>query len=828
MMSLTHGCRWTLLASTILVGLAATPAFAQSTQADAPPATGGSGSSSPSDAAPVRSTAARAAADASEAGPDIIVSARRRAERLFDVPVAVSALGKQEIERYANDNIMKVAEMTPGLNIGARTAGGAGAGITIRGVGTDGSNVGIAQSVSISIDGIQSSQGRALLSSYFDLQQIEVMKGPQALFFGKNSPAGVIALTSANPTDKFELGGSFGYEFRADEAIGDAYISGPIGDSGLKIRATVHIRNMEGYIYNDARPLTTNDPAPYNQLPGAINHRDGEREQAGRLTFLYDAGGPFTANLKFSVDHYNDDGAVYPLELVYCGGSFPQNFTSIFGIGGVRHEPVGNCKPDWHTASSDSPRAVSRTFEYGMEANGAQFSNISTLITSLVLNYKLSDALTITSTTGYYKFNSANLMNNDWTSFATIAGTEGEKFRQESQEIRLSSSFDGPFNFMAGGYYEHEYVHFDGSVKFDDLPADPTTGKYQTVDKLSLNHVNTYSGFAQATYKIFPKLELSAGARYTHETSRGSVGNSFVNAAVAGAFLLGSLPGGDTSNNVSPEATLTYRPNHDLMIYGAYKTGYKSGGINLSQIVSTALTAADTSFKKEVARGFEGGIKAKVLDNKGSIQLTVYRYKYSGLQVSAYEPQLQSYIVRNAAASRNYGVELESSYRVTRDLDLHTSVAYNHSRYLSFPNAACYGAQTAAEGCGATGQNLTGRPTLTAPDWVATGGFDYHKPIGDYVFGLSADGYYSSSYYFIQTQAPEAVQGAFFRVNASTRISPASERWTLSLIGRNLTNRKVIVSGQDSPLSGSNGNPTALNGVLARPREILLQASFKL
>jgi outer membrane receptor protein involved in Fe transport len=462
-----------------------------------------------------------------------------------------------------------------------------------------------------------------------------------------------------------------------------------------------------------------------------------------------------------------------------------------------------------------------------MRANGAQYSDISTIITSLVLNYKLSDALSLTSTTGYYKFNSANLMNNDWTSFATIAGTEAQKFRQFSQELRLTSSFDGPLNFMVGGYYEHEFVHFDGSVKFDDLPADPTTGKYQTVDKLALNHVNTYSGFAQATYKILPKLELSAGARYTHETSKGSVGNTFVNAAVAGAFLLGSLPAGDTSDNVSPEVTLTYRPSRDFMIYGGYKTGYKSGGINMSQIVSTALTAADTSFKKEVAKGFEAGIKTKLLNDAASLQLTAYRYKYSGLQVSAYEPVLQSYIVRNAAASRNYGVELEASYRPMRELDLHSSIAYNHSRYLSFPNAACYGAQTAAEGCAATGQDLTGRPTLSAPDWVATGGFDFNHPIGDYTLGLTADGYYSSSYYFIQTQAPQAKQGQFFRLNASVRIAPVGEHWTLALIGRNLTNRKVLVSGQDSPLSGSNGNPTALNGVLARPREVLLQASFK-
>ncbi|MFA7587979.1 MAG: TonB-dependent receptor, partial [Novosphingobium sp.] len=704
----------------------------------------------------------------------------------------------------------------------------AGAGITIRGVGTDGSNVGIAQSVSISIDGVQSSQGRALLSSYFDLAQIEVMKGPQALYFGKNSPAGVIALTSAGPTDQLEVGGTVGYEFRADELTADAYISGPLG-GGFGGRLAVHVRDMKGYIHNDARPLLNPAAqAPYDVLPGALDPRAGERELAGRLTLAYDDGGPLTATLKVTGNRYRDDGAVYPLELVYCGGNFPQQFTSLFGI--PHSDPTGNCKPNWRTSSSDIPREVVETYQHGMGRGGKTYSKIDTVITSLVLNYKLADTLTLTSSTGYYRFFSRNLMNNDWTSFATVGGTEGQKFRQFSQEFRLSSDFDGPMNFMLGGFYEHQYVHFDGSIKFDDLPLDPVAGKYQTIDKLGINRNNTYSAFGQMSYKLTPELELSGGARFTHETAKGGIGNTYSHPWVSAVFPVRFVPAYDSSNNLSPEASLTYRPTSDLMVYAAYKTGYKSGGINLSQIVSAAVTPESTSFRKEVARGFEAGVKTKLLDRKLSLQLTGYRYTFKGLQVSAWVPQLQSYVVSNAAASRNYGAELEASYRPVNELTLRTAVAYNHSRYLSFPNAACYAGQPQGTGpgqCSPVGQNLSGRSTLAAPDWVVTGGFDYNQPVGDYVVGVSADGYYSSSYYFIQTQSPHARQGDFFRLSAALRLSPADEKWTLSLIGRNLTNRKVLVSGQDTPLAGSNGNPGALNGVLARPREVMLQARVK-
>lgn len=779
---------------------------------------------------PVLAQDANVAAQAAQSldTSDIVVTARKRAERLFDVPVAVSALGSQDLERYASSSMSKVAETTPGLNIGARTAGGAGAGISIRGVGTDGSNVGIPQSVSISIDGVQTSRGRALWGSYFDLQQVEVMKGPQALFFGKNSPAGVVALTSKGPTETLEASLGVGYEFNADEVIADAAISGPIAP-GLGARVAVRVRDMKGYVYNDARQISTGMAAPYNVLPGA-DPRSGEREYAGRLTLAFDDGGPFSATFKLTGNHYKDDGAVYPLELIYCGGNFPQSFNTLL-LGTPHNEPVGDCKANWRTASSDPAKAILSGYKHGLVDGGQQYSDVKTIVTSLSMNYDITENISITSTTGYYDLNSRVLMNNDWTSFATIAFTEAEKSWQFSQELRLQSDFDTPFNFMVGGYFERSNVHFDGSGILDQLPADPVTGKYQTIDKLAVERGKAYSVFAQATYDLTPELELSGGARYTHETKRGYLANTFSNASVAFVpvfFPVKTVPAFNESNNVSPEVTLTYRPNPGLMVYGAFKTGYKAGGLNLSQVVTAGLTSDAASFNKETAVGFEGGIRAKLLDNRATVQLTVYRYKYEDLQVSAYVPQLQTYVVSNAAASRNYGVEFEGSYRVNDLLTLRTSAAYNHSRFLDFPNAACYGGQTLAQGCTATGQDLTGRPTLSAPDLVATGGFDFEAPVaGSYRFGLSGDVYYSSDYYFIQTQSPFAKQGDFARFSASMRFSPEDKSWELSLIGRNLTNKKVLVSGQDTPLGGANGNPGALNGVLGRSREIMAQVNFK-
>jgi outer membrane receptor protein involved in Fe transport len=757
---------------------------------------------------------------------EVVVTARQRSERLSDVPVAVSAMTASELQQNGAASIAQIGENLPGLNIGQRTAGGAGAGITIRGIGTDGSNAGIAQSVSIDIDGVQTSQGRALWGSQFDLQQVEVLKGPQALFFGKNSPAGVVSLTSKNPTDHFEAEGSVSYELNADEFVGDAAVGGPIGDNGWKARFAMHGRNMEGYIYDDAPALTVpSAPPPYNHINGG-GGRLGESEYAGRLTVAYDDGGPLTGDFKFTYDHYFDDGGVYNLELSYCGGDFPQSFNSIFGTH-YTQPAAAECTPNWHTYSGQLPLPVAEGMKYGMENGGKNYSQVDTGFPSLRLNYKIGDDLNLASQTSFYSFFDSVLMNNDWTSYDTISGTEADMFKQVSQQLRLSSSYDGPFNFMIGGFYEHITSNFFGAIKFDDLPADPVTQQYETSDDVRQEASTTLSGFAQVTYKVIPEVELSGGARYSHDVATGSVADVWTNPVVAGAFPLRTIPGGSVSGNVSPEFSVTYRPDDDVMVYAAYKTGYKAGGLSLSALVNAATTPEEVSFKKETARGWEGGVKAKFLENRAQLQFDAYRYVFDSLQVSAYDPAARAYVVRNAAAAEDYGAELEGKFKVTPELLLEGSFDWNHSRYSSFQNAACYAAQTLAEGCTPTGQDLTGRPTLSAPDFVGTVGFDYHRQItSDYYIGVGTNVYYSTDYYYIQTQAPEAKQSAFARLDANVRLNPADGNWQVSIIGRNLTNRKVLTSGQDTPLSGSNGNPTALNGALARPWELIMQLSY--
>ncbi|MFV3073538.1 TonB-dependent receptor [Niveispirillum fermenti] len=750
---------------------------------------------------------------------EIVVTARRRAERLADVPVAVSAMGAEDIERYSSNNIGDIAQMTPNLNVASRTAGGAGAGITIRGIGTEGANVGFEQAVSINIDGVQVSRGRALWQSYFDIQQVEVLKGPQALFFGKNSPAGVVSIVTKGPTRDFEATGRIGYEFNADELIGEAAIGGPLNDA-WGLRLAVRAREMQGWMRNDAVAQANPSPTQPPILPGARDKRLGEKELNGRLTLTYDDGGPLTATLKVTGTQYKDDGAVSQMEIVDCSGSNQVVLRRIFG--GTIVDPQGDCKADWRIASTDIPQEVAQYYLHGRD--GEQYSDQDSLVSVLSLSYAFANNLVLASSTGFYTHNSKYLMNNDWTSFASISATEAEKYEQVTQELRLYSEYDGNLNFMLGAYYQDSQLDFGGSTKLDDIPRDPLTGWYHTINREAATSGKTWSMFGQLNWDITPELELSGGARWTREEKKSFVGVGWSNAAVAAAFPVRRINLDFKDDDISPEATLAWRPNSDLMIYGAYKTGYKSGGAGLSSLVNAGLLASQVEYGPETVEGFEAGMKHQALDRRLQYNVTAYRYNFKDLQVSSWDPVSSSYFTANAARVRQQGIELEGTYAATSDLTLRGSLAYNHSRYRSYLNAQCYSGQTQAQGCiGGAYQDLSGRPTLNAPDWVAGLGFTFTQNVTeDLFFSVSSDVQYSDDYYYIQTQSPAALQDSFARLSASLRLFPSDERWELGLIGRNLTNEKVLVSGQDRP-----GGLGDTNGVLARPREVLLQVGYK-
>jgi iron complex outermembrane recepter protein len=324
-------------------------------------------------------------------------------------------------------------------------------------------------------------------------------------------------------------------------------------------------------------------------------------------------------------------------------------------------------------------------------------------------------------------------------------------------------------------------------------------------------------------------LELTGGARYTHEKKFGSAGYTFVNPSFAAVFPL--LPVGTRINgrlsegNVSPEATLTWHPQRNVTIYGAFKTGYKSGGFGNPTILPAGTQLSDLLFKHETATGGEIGVKASLLGGRLSGDLTFYRYDYKKLQVTAFNAATTSFFIQNAASARTQGVDAQIAFQATRALNLRAAVGYSHARYLAFPTAECWTGQTEAEGCSASGvQDLSGRPLARAPDFVGSAGFTYEQSITDrLVTSLTSDVRYTSGYYLDAPDTPYGRQDGFVTVDASLRLREDGAPWELAVIGRNLSNKYYGVVGTSTP-----GSPAGeFSSVVARARQVSLQGTYR-
>lgn len=246
------------------------------------------------------------AADQSQGGlQDIVVTARKRSESVQDVPVAVTALSAEQIAQKDLTSLEKVAASTPNFSVG-RASNGSGATLTLRGIGSSATSIGIEQSVAVVVDGVYYGQGRVINEGFFDLARLEILKGPQALFFGKNATAGVVSITTADPTPDWEFTARTAYELRSEQAQVEAIASGPLSDT-LGIRVAVRGSKMwGGYFRNVADPVTLNtlDIAtgtltPHTALP-APRDQPGEKELLGRLTLKWTPDERLTATLKLS------------------------------------------------------------------------------------------------------------------------------------------------------------------------------------------------------------------------------------------------------------------------------------------------------------------------------------------------------------------------------------------------------------------------------------------------------------------------------------------------------------------------------------------------
>ena len=773
---------------------------------------------------------AAAEADAAADTGDIIVTARRRSETSIATPVAIAAIGGAELQRRGINNVDALARAIPTLITSEATSSVQGGIVAIRGLSGVDANAFSDQAVSFNIDGVPIARSSVRRLSQMDVGQIEVLKGPQALFFGKNSPGGIISIRSNDPGDSFEARFSTAYEFKADETRNEGFVSSPITDT-LGIRVAGYYDYMKGYVTNITPSTGTGVFAPFDRrVPNGT-------EYAVRGTLKWVPSDRFNARLKISYTDVDVSGSTDNLQHVACPLGTPQTSFA-----------PEDCVADGKTTSTDN---IGTNFQKA----DARFLPETYLLArqtlgGLELNYNINDYLQVSSITGYYKGVSgytgsftANFTETTAIPKTFLPASSRLNIREVTEELRLTSKFDGPVNFMFGGLFQ------DSSATAAAITLRNAFTPIYSSNYLYTQDGTAYSIFAQVQAKIFTTLELSVGARYSHEEKQLS---QFKSGSPANPFALIDVtsPTTATFNNLSPEATLSYRPTSDLTVYGSYKEGFLSGGFNATQpVIDNVISPTtgrytsliDPRYDQQLIKGFEGGIKAALFDRTLRLNLAAYTYETTGLQVAVLVGLQQ--ILSNAGAVRTKGLELDFSYRTPLEgLSLTGALSYERGRYTDY-QATCYRGLPAPQ-CrtqvnrftGAAGllNDLSGTQLVRAPDWSGNAGVDYTSPVmGRLKFGLNANATFTDGFFTDVVSAPGGRQKAYELYDASVRVMDANDRWELALIGRNLGNKYYFTRSADNPFTGSapgGAAATSFRGdtvaVPSRGREVMLKATI--
>lgn len=777
---------------------------------------------------------------------EIIVTARQRDESLQAAPVTVTALSSDTLERLALNNLDQISDLVPNLLVSYGSSGGA-ATVALRGIGTGSGSAGFSSAVGLLIDDVHSDRGRWIQGGVFDLEQVEVLKGPQSLYFGKNNTSGLIILRSRDPVPGAATEANFraGYEFDAAEYLAEAGVSFSLTDTFAVRLAARRTEQTDGWIENTAQPQVGVDPLGYT-IPGATGTRNmpSLEETMGRLTAVWTPNEQFSMKLKATINETEDAGPLFHDQLADCVGPGGQPLL-VFGV----PSPDDDCKVNFKRSKSNTPAGmmVGEPREFG---DGTSFSKYDAERVSLRLDYE-ADLFTVTSISGYTHYDSDLHDNATFAGDAQVPFFERTDHESLSQEFRFQTRFDSPVNVMGGVLYSEDDLFFRNSARIAPFGADSRNGRQWTWDKVANQDGKTFSAYAELVWDITESVELSGGARYTDEEKDFVFTvphlHEFFDVIAPGILSSQSLSGTFKDDNLSPQVSLAWSPLDDVTVFAAYREGFKSGGFDASHTLGATAVIDDIRFESEEADGFEFGVKSRWLDDSVQVNATAYFFDYKNLQVTSLDTETTQFRIQNAAAASTEGVEAEITWAPRPDLTIRSFVNYNLAKYDEFLTN-CYAGQSIEAGCDqvlnpGTGrfvsQDVGGTNVAIAPEWVATLGFTYDFGLGSsgWMASLDLDGRYSGSYNRSLLRQPNSKGDSYTILDASLRAYSPDERWQLTLTVRNLFDKIVALNAIDRSLTGSgNGLPAGdpalqradLISRVLRGRQLWLEVGYRI
>ena len=782
-----------LLAScgaTLVLGLQAVPCMAQAVETP-------SGSTTPP--AP--------AAQASEDGlQDIVVTAQKRTERLQQVPISATVLSGATLTAQGTLDLQQITGTVADTFV---VRSGPSDRLIVRGIGSA-DNFSVDQSVATFVDGIYHGRSRSSGAGFLDLDRIEVLKGPQSIFFGNSAIGGAFNVSTRKPSDTFMGDASASYNFDFNEVTVEAGVGGPIS-STLSFRLAGNFSRGDGWLYDI----------------GAGEHIPRTNNKALRGQLQWKPVDALTVNLKAEVGRFRQQGGIL-LQLVDCPPPAP--FTA----------PRGFCT----TAIASG---VETQLDDRRTATPGSHSNLNTQEYVGSIDYDLGGA-TLTSLTGYLKHDFDYSFDADGPIPADLLDVAApEAYHQFSQELRLTSATGHFFDYIFGLYYQHDRVVTEQDLTYGLLsPTVQAAAPFASlIPYLPIGQAvayaqsqNTYSAFGSVTAHLTPKLRLVGGLRYTSVSKSADksiyfgTGSGLMSgvtpfpAAVLPVSLLLTRSLGPTVANhyertdrhASPSVNLQYDVTSNVLAYAKYANGFKAGGFN-GQDVSADQAAVP--FNSETVNAYELGLKSQLFDRRMTLNIALFRSDYSNLQVGSGRPGLSPVIViQNAGSARSQGIEFEQRWAVAKGLTSDLSLVLLDSKYVHYQNASPTAYQTLL---GATLQDLSGTPTPYSPKFSGTWRLDYQHPIsGNLSLKLGSLLYYTGHYNVSTTNDPLLEQGKYAKLDAHVGIANEASHWDLTLLVRNLTNHTYINYGANTP----GGTLGSFSVVKDPPRSFTLQASY--
>jgi iron complex outermembrane receptor protein len=751
---------------------------------------------------------------AGEGSPEVVcVTARRRTERAQDVPISLTAVSGDTLEANGISDLLKLNQLVPSLQI--LSFNPRNTSITIRGLGANIAivNDGIEPGVGVYVDGVLYARPAEAIFDMPDIASVEVLRGPQGTLYGKNSVAGAVNINTLTPGSTFEAGSSISIgDFAYKQFSGT--VSGPLDPDGkLSARLSALYTDRNGFfkdVFNGKRLENYNDYSVRGQL-------------------LYRPTSDFSLRVIADYAYYNSLSPVRAISGVVTtlanGQAVPRNFYERAAAAGYTPLPI-----DPYARLTDANTPIYSKMEQGGVSAEASW-NVG------------SFALTSISSYRNWKWRPSN--DDDLTSLSvTVLTQQKNDDRQVTQELRMASAAGRTVEFSGGLYYFWDQNNGLGQLQYGPDAPIWILGSAGPVQKAALDgfaitatsvpRINSYAGYGQASWHIFPDLDLIGGARYTYEYKTGGYFQTVAGALISGftaaeqttiqatraAFGANDSYSVHTSNNLlGGLATLSYRVTEAVMTYATYSHGEKSAGLNLANLV----VAVPKIVAPESVDNYEIGFKSSLPDERLTFNADMFWTDDSNYQTTLLDTSHFAIYLANIPAVRSRGFEADLNARPFAGLSTYLSAAYTDAIYVSYPDAPA-----PFEGYTVTADklntnitaDLSNRSLPAVSRWAFSLGGEYSQNLGGLGLGnmagyLGLDESYRSSYFSNVSLSIYSRVPGYDLTNVRAGLRTDDGRWDVQVWARNVFDREYKISQVPIVL-----NSGALSALVGDPRTV--------